>query len=116
MGGCVGARGWWFRLELPGGCLPLLCRSIPAVDASSAIALPTGCCFCLAVHSAVQCNSVAAARSTFFLQELNETKSRLERAQAAAEDFQRRFLQVRLLADIHSGLERCRELGWWPVG
>ena len=33
--------------------------------------------------------------SGWLAQELNETKSRLERAQAAAEDFQRRFLQVR---------------------
>lgn len=31
---------------------------------------------------------------TTWLQELNETKSRLERAQGATEDFQRRFLQV----------------------
>lgn len=43
----------------------------------------------------------------FFWQELNETKSRLERAQAAAEDFQRRFLQVRPLAHIHPRLESC---------
>lgn len=43
-----------------------------------------------------------------WLQELNETKSRLERAQGAAEDFQRRFLQV--------GAGPCRGKSLWGVG
>ncbi|PRW21080.1 kinesin KIFC3 isoform X3 isoform B [Chlorella sorokiniana] len=42
-------------------------------------------------------------------QELNETKSRLERAQAAAEDFQRRFLQERLeRRKVHEQLQVLR--------
>ena len=44
--------------------------------------------------SSAEAEALRAARAEL-QQELNETKTRLERAGAAAEDFQRRFLQVR---------------------